>query len=823
MAVTNIVTRLDTIAALDGIFTRAGTGSDQGAWVQTGANHSGSTPSGNTGPGSNSAGSYVYSETSGSAPLATITANSTLTVKSDVMTAWTGTDRTLRFRAAIMGYAWTENGEGFEIQGRVSASDSWARIELIRGWSYSDTYATGNTIDRGDAGTDDDLTCAQNGGWVDFDVTIPDDHTEVRLRSLPMPGPGSSHQHDLALWDIELRNGMPPPPSAAITTPEQTVEAGAQVNLTADTSGGGLTYAWTGSGRFADSSAEDTAWTAPSPSTQTEFTLTLTVTDSSNRTAEDTVMITVEPVPVVNQAEILPPLTASIDGAAHWPGGLSAEVERYSASISGGPDSATLNVEGPETGLRWLLSQLRRPLQLWGRQAGTVWWGFVDRVELRLGAVNVSASLDGLRTAIAVTYPQNGADNSPSARSEFHLAQPLAQQYGRIEALDTADTANNPSPDALADLLTPHLKIARTAQDSAQPASGARLYARGWSATLAWRYAPRHSNSARFGNVSLQNAELARPAIGTHSSPVEWAAWCDFGPHGHPGFDLYLDSARLMFTGPVENAALPAGYSDNWTAGVRIRAGSASNDPNSFDPPTDRIGSETAFNASDLPRVLQNPPYNIAQSKNPSLVEFDFSSQNILLPDTGFFLTLMGMLTHQFQYVRTDPSARIWQNDDPHAAWSWGRNSGGSWTQSSDSTKRPVYDFSVRANASGLLRMLLEEHDILLAGPAPEQPGSDTYTLYLDGTETVAQRLVEVQQTERLAYLVDPARNLHFFHSGQSVWRLARNGQWQTRVAHGAMPFLGQFVRSAGGDTALCESATFTPRSGLWELGFRNA
>ncbi len=61
---------------------------------------------------------------------------------------------------------------------------------------------------------------------------------------------------------------------------------------------------------------------------------------------------------------------------------------------------------------------------------------------------------------------------------------------------------------------------------------------------------------------------------------------------------------------------------------------------------------------------------------------------------------------------------------------------------------RPVCDFTVRAKTPSLLRILLEEHDILRVGPAPEKPDGETYALFLDGTETVAQqRSYSVQHT----------------------------------------------------------------------------
>ena len=203
-------TRLDSIADLDTIFDRADTGSSGGAWTLDTA---GSTTSGNTGPGTNSGAPYVYSETS-SGSFSTIPVKSTLTVKPTVMTAWTGADRQMLLRAAIQG-AFSAT-EGLEVEGRALDSDDWTRIELLEGWAYSNSYASGGTVT--DA-AGDTQTFSQVGGWIDFAVTIPDAYTQVRIHTLAISG-GNFYEHDIALWRIELLDG-----TAAVTPP------GAPTNL----------------------------------------------------------------------------------------------------------------------------------------------------------------------------------------------------------------------------------------------------------------------------------------------------------------------------------------------------------------------------------------------------------------------------------------------------------------------------------------------------------------------------------------------------------------------------------------------------------------
>ena len=67
-----------------------------------------------------------------------------------------------------------------EIQQRASDSDTWAIAgDLISGWDFSNSYTVGNTITNENG---DDLVCAETGGWIDFQIDIPDTATQVRLQ-----------------------------------------------------------------------------------------------------------------------------------------------------------------------------------------------------------------------------------------------------------------------------------------------------------------------------------------------------------------------------------------------------------------------------------------------------------------------------------------------------------------------------------------------------------------------------------------------------------------------------------------------------------------
>ena len=176
------------------VFATFEEGSDGGRWEIIAA---GSTASGSTGPGGNSAGPYAATDSSFTTEgLDQIITNSTFDLRLE--SNWpAATRRVLRLRCAVMG-AYANAGEGLLVQG-MATGGAWTDIALIRGWAYSANYSTGDEITDYSGAT---ITCAQDGGWVDVDTQIPDDIAEVRLR-LSVSG-GSFHQHDVALWSAEL-------------------------------------------------------------------------------------------------------------------------------------------------------------------------------------------------------------------------------------------------------------------------------------------------------------------------------------------------------------------------------------------------------------------------------------------------------------------------------------------------------------------------------------------------------------------------------------------------------------------------------------------
>lgn len=81
-------------------------------------------------------------------------------------------------------------------------------------------------------------------------------------------------------------------------------------------------------------------------------------------------------------------------------------------------------------------------------------------------------------------------------------------------------------------------------------------------------------------------------------------------------------------------------------------------------------------------------------------------------------------------------------------------------------SRQATFDFFTRASGQGLLS----------TGPSPDNLGGHSYAVYLEGIETIAHLLQEVQDEDQLAYAIDPGRRVHFFAGGQRRYELARNG-----------------------------------------------
>ena len=221
--VTGPLAAFDSLAAFDDVFDRTLAGSSNGGWIFRGG---GSTLSNNTGPHTSNLLPFVSTETSGSSVLV-FAENGIATMQADDIPA--GFHRMLRLRLCIQG-TFGDGAEGLRVQTRSDRDiDDWSTVRpgfeaediTVRGWLYRN-YAVGDHIVALD-GTERPETVAAGGGWVDFDIPVPDDATQVRLYPRYILGDDDTYTHDVALaqysWLYDAVESAPLPGWTAIGDP----------------------------------------------------------------------------------------------------------------------------------------------------------------------------------------------------------------------------------------------------------------------------------------------------------------------------------------------------------------------------------------------------------------------------------------------------------------------------------------------------------------------------------------------------------------------------------------------------------------------------
>lgn len=202
----------------------------QGRWqhLSLTGGATGSSGSGQTGPASNNALSCMYTESSGGATLAQLNANGIAELATASVQA--GIDRKLHLRLAVMnnntgsgsgsgGDGFTDTDEGFFVEYSddepTDASPTWTEADHIVGWKYQNKALNSGSYnevwdDASSASTDgihvnvdgEDVTIAANGGWVDYEIDIPDSAKRIRIRP-HCEGTDTLYRHDIGFRSLQ--------------------------------------------------------------------------------------------------------------------------------------------------------------------------------------------------------------------------------------------------------------------------------------------------------------------------------------------------------------------------------------------------------------------------------------------------------------------------------------------------------------------------------------------------------------------------------------------------------------------------------------------
>lgn len=172
---------------------------------------------------------------------------------------------------------------------------------------------------------------------------------------------------------------------------------------------------------------------------------------------------------------------------------LEFEVNRYSFTAVGGPEAASISAMGPELALWELLEWLRAPVRIVDVNGDAVWWGMVSEVVVRVGAIEIGLSLEGManRVAVAYSYVAPGSNTVGTRATTGWLQDDDAvSAYGIMELLASLSGATVEQAEArrareLAGKRYP-IPVLRVA--AGQGSLSATLMCRGWWDTLEWQY-----------------------------------------------------------------------------------------------------------------------------------------------------------------------------------------------------------------------------------------------------------------------------------------------------------------------------------------------
>lgn len=168
------------------------------------------------------------------------------------------------------------------------------------------------------------------------------------------------------------------------------------------------------------------------------------------------------------------------------------KVERYSHSVFGGPKAARINYTGGELDLWELIERLRCPVEIYSDFGDRTWWGFVAGVELKIGHIAISVSIDSMYNRVAVAYNLVDADLVGERQTtEWMEDADSVASYGDRELLQTASESTAEWAAAIQEMLLnqkryPIPALTMSGQTAQTPT--ASLLCRGWFSAFDWVY-----------------------------------------------------------------------------------------------------------------------------------------------------------------------------------------------------------------------------------------------------------------------------------------------------------------------------------------------
>lgn len=147
--------------------------------------------------------------------------------------------------------------------------------------------------------------------------------------------------------------------------------------------------------------------------------------------------------------------------ATTLPDDLILTPETWSASDRGGCKDATVSAAGSSEALVALVGWLGDRLEIYNDAADLVWYGVLWDLDITLGNVVFSLTLDSVSNRVAVTYPYQNADGSVESRTTDWAEDATSiERYGVRELLYGMPESFSRSAETVRDQLLERLKTA---------------------------------------------------------------------------------------------------------------------------------------------------------------------------------------------------------------------------------------------------------------------------------------------------------------------------------------------------------------------------
>lgn len=182
------------------------------------------------------------------------------------------------------------------------------------------------------------------------------------------------------------------------------------------------------------------------------------------------------------------------------PADVRFEVLRYESAALGGPDWAEVAVHGALEAVLEVLNWLRWRVEIRTLHGTPVWWGFVNEVVVRWGALEVGWSLEQMTNRTSVLYTVTDPDGAIVTEQTAWADDALSQaEYGVKELLLSVGSLDADAALLLRDqALRGAPPATPTVQSGAGPKYAALLRCVGEWQRLGWRYAWREEGRVEF-------------------------------------------------------------------------------------------------------------------------------------------------------------------------------------------------------------------------------------------------------------------------------------------------------------------------------------